>query len=160
MGFSLTGLIMAFLLIIPNILYFIFPAKNKPQDINNNVSKLFLIIEKIGQIMCIIILIFSKDNFSLKGINVWNILYLVFVALYYGVWLRYVVNDGEYKYLYSPVFKIPFPMIITSFLALLFASIYGGSILLFIAVLIYGLGAYFNGYYHYKIIRNGENNND
>ena len=143
MGFSLTGLIMAFLFIIPNILYFIFPAKNKPQDINNNVSKL--------------ILIFSKDNFSLKGINVWNILYLVFVALYYGVWLRYVVNDGEYKYLYFPVFKMPFPMIITSFLALLFASIYGSSILLFIAVLIYGLGAYFNGYYHCKIIRNGEN---
>jgi hypothetical protein len=72
MGFSIVGTIIAFLVLFPSIIFYAkFPPKNPSKKIRE-VNIVFKIFERIGQALCLILLIMSGDSMKMNHINIGN----------------------------------------------------------------------------------------
>ena len=140
MGFSWIGSLMGIGLLLPSILFFIrFPPKNTPADLKD-AGLLWTIFERAGQIGCFSILVVSRDHFQGRPVNVWAILMLLCIIIYYGVWVRYVVKGQDYIWLSKPLLFIPVPLAIFPVCAFGFAALWGKSVWLGIAAVILAIG--------------------
>lgn len=140
MGFSIIGLIIGLAIILPSIIFMLrFPPKNVPNDINK-VSNLFVVCERIGQICCLILLIFSDTNIDLSKFNIWLFLVILFMVLYYYLWIRYVKRGRNYKWLGKSFLFIPVPLAVTPVCVFVFSAIVIKSIPLGIAAIILAIG--------------------
>ncbi len=140
MGFSIIGAIIGASIILPSILFYaIFPPKNIPSA-QVKQSKLFEALERIGQMACLAILLFSRESFVNRGINPALLLMAICIIIYYGLWARYMIMGQEYKLLWQPLIFIPVPMAVFPVLAFSFAALWGQSILLALAAAALAIG--------------------
>ena len=102
LGFSYVGLIMLFMLLVPNFIW----TKNQPKDYDKYVvkeNKVLLAFERVGQfIVTPCALIFS--SFNPHGWNFWCIvLILAFLNLvvYDIAWVRYFKSEKTMKDFYE-----------------------------------------------------------
>jgi len=151
MGFSISGLLIAAIIFAPNLVIIVFPPKNIPLELKD-AGILFTILERIGQIGCIILLCISKDNFSTLSINIWFVLMTICILAYYYLWLRYIIKGQDFSLLFKPLAFIPIPMAIFPVLAFAMAAILGQSIWLILAVLSLAIGHIPNSWHTYKSI--------
>lgn len=150
MGFSFIGLIIGILIILPSILFMVkFPPKNTPTNLKD-VNILFTILEKVGQAGCLTVLVIFHDNFSGQQLNIWILLSILSILMYYGVWIRYVVKGQEYIWLGKPLYIIPIPLAIFPICAFGFTAIWGKSIMLGIATVILSIGHITISWNNYK----------
>jgi hypothetical protein len=149
MGFSITGLIIAILIFAPNLLMLLFPAKNVPAELKD-AGKLYTVLERIGQIGCILLLCLAGDYFGHFAVNVWLVLMVICIALYYGLWLRYVIKGQDFLLLFCPLLFVPVPMAVFPVLAFAFAAVAGQFLWLGIAVVLLAIGHFANSLHTYK----------
>lgn len=152
MGFSIIGTIIAIAIFIPNLLMIKFPPNKAPKDLKD-AGIIFTVLERIGQVGCILILVISKNNFERLTINIWTVFMGSCLLIYYFLWARYVVKGQEYKLLWEPLSFIPIPMAVFPVGAFLFAAILGKSIWLSILVVFLGIGHFANSWHSYKELK-------
>ena len=138
MGFSINGLILALLIFLPSFIMIIFPPYNSPV-IKQKPMFLFIILERIGQTSCLLILIISKTSFQNQHVNLWFLLSVICIIYYYGLWIRYIIKGRDFALLYNPVI-IPIPMAVLPVLVFIFLAIWGTSLWLGLACLIFATG--------------------
>lgn len=100
MGFSLKGLIVFLLPMLPNIFFFILPKRNDSVAVANN-HLLLDIIEHGSQAIFFALLIFcvsTKESPILCG---YTIFMTIFLLSYYGFWLGYFTKGANFIMLMS-----------------------------------------------------------
>lgn len=152
MGFSITGTIIAAVMLLPNILYLFFPPANVPER-KKDAGLFFTILERIGQIALIVLLVVSHDSFDGRAFDVWAILMTVCIAFYYGLWLRYFLRGRQYRLLYRPLFALPVPIAMFPVFAFAFAGVWGNSLLLLAATAVFALGHIPNSWHNAKLFK-------
>ncbi|WP_117169478.1 hypothetical protein [Paraliobacillus sediminis] len=148
MGFSLTGLLLAVLILVPNLLILIFPPTNKLSK--SDAGFLFTLLERVGQVSCIFILVMSKENYQSINIDSLFVLFGLCILFYYGLWIRYVVKGHDFKLLYKPIVLIPIPMAVFPVFAFFFVSLWSQSTYLVLAVILLAVGHFVNSWHTYK----------
>ena len=140
-GFSYTGLIYLFMLMIPNIIW----TKNQPKDYDKyvrNEKKILLAFERTGEVLVsCCALIFS--DFNIKPWSVWSwwlIVSFVLMVLYEIFWVRYFRSERTMKDFYSSLLKIPVAGATLPVAAFMLLAVYGKNAVLALAVLILGIG--------------------
>jgi hypothetical protein len=149
MGFSLVGFIIVVVIMIPNLLYIKYPPKELPTDLKD-VSILYTILERSGQGAFFIILIVSKNNYQDPKLNILFLLMFICIIVYYYLWLRYALRGTYFSQLFEPLWIIPIPMAIFPVLAFGFAALWGSSIYLGAAVVMFAIGHFTNSWNNYK----------
>lgn len=153
MGFSLTGLIIIIVTLFPNLLFIKYPPKNAPLNLSD-ASPVLTVIENIGRYAFFIILIFSKSNYQNAKINLWLIFIIITILCYYCLWIKYVIKGKYFYLLFEPLWFIPIPMAVFPILTFGFTALWGKSIYLGFAVLIFGIGHLINSWNSYIITKN------
>lgn len=150
MGFSFIGTLIGILILLPSILFFAkFPPKNMPAD-STDPGLIYTILERVGQIGCLAVLAISKDNFQGTAADVWAMLMILCIAVYYCLWIRYIAKGQDYIWLWKPLLFIPIPLAIFPVLAYGFAALWGKSVWLGIAVLLLAIGHFRISWHSYK----------
>jgi len=106
------NLIIPLLVLIPNVLWMIYPSVSQPE---NDVE------EPLWMTVC--------ENFGRVGVFVFPLFYpviltdpenrlylnamLLLMAFYYACWNRYFRGGRDYRYLYLPMLRIPIPLAIS-----------------------------------------------
>ena len=152
MGFSIIGLLIAGFIFLPNLLFIIFPPKNVPDGLKD-AGIIFTVLERIGQVGCLVILVISKDNYLNVNIDIWFILMALCVMLYYSLWTRYVIKGHDFMLCFKPLVFLPIPMAIFPVFAYGFAALWGKSINLGIAVVLLAIGHFVNSWHTYKLTK-------
>lgn len=152
MGFSLLGTLMALILLAPSMLMIKFPPENVPAGVRD-AGSVFIILERIGQLGCIGILAISKDNFQHVKFGILAALIVLFIMIYYGLWIRYIVKGQQFKLLWDPLVFIPIPMAVIPVCAFGLAAIWGKSIWLSLAVVCLAIGHLANSWQSYKLTK-------
>lgn len=135
-NFSLKGLLVVAVTLVPSVLLAIFPPQNSLNVTSNLAST---ILENIGRFAVIAILLFSARRFDRRP-DVWFGLACIFGLLYYVGWGRYFFGGQTFRLLYEPIFHIPVPLAVFPVLALVAVAIWMRSIALVIAVLVMAVG--------------------
>lgn len=152
MGFSIIGLLIAMFIFLPNLLFVILPPKNVPDGLKD-AGIIFTVLERIGQVGCLLILAISKDNFQNVNIDIWFVLMALCLILYYSLWIRYVVKGHDFSFAFRPLLILPIPMAIFPVFAFGFAALWGKSIYLGIAVVLLAIGHFVNSWHTYKLTK-------
>lgn len=139
MGFSITGTIIAAVMLLPNIIYLFFPPRNIP-IVEKGAGRFFSVMEHIGQIALIALLAVSRDSFDGRAFDVWAVLMVICIAVYYGLWLRYFLGGRQASLLYRPLLALPVPMAVFPVFAFAFAGVWGNSLFLLAASAVFALG--------------------
>ncbi|WP_150273097.1 hypothetical protein [Paenibacillus tepidiphilus] len=106
-----------------------------------SVHAVFIYMERIGQMAILLVLIlFTKSNFSGRPIDVWAVLTVICLLLYYIIWVRYIVNGQYAADLTNPFLSVPIPLAVFPVCALLFAAIWGHSLPLGLAAAVFAAG--------------------
>lgn len=153
MAFSITGLVFAIIIFAPNVLFLLFPPKEVPAGLKD-AGIVYTVLERLGQIGCVILLCLT-GNFSLFPVTVWLILLIASIAMYWGLWLRYVLKGQAFTLLFCPLGFLPVPMAVFPVLAFAFAAAAGRSLWLGIAVILLGIGHLKNSWHTYKQTKSG-----
>jgi len=152
LGFSYIGLIIVTVVLLPNLLFVIFPPKNIPNGLQD-VHLFFTIIERIGMIAFIVILLTSNVSFINLDFNLFLLLMILCIVIYYALWLRYVLKGQDFSLLFTPLLFIPIPMAIFPVCYFLFVSFWINSIYLAIVTLIFTIGHFVNSWNSYIHIK-------
>ncbi|MNO15002.1 hypothetical protein D3C76_46550 [compost metagenome] len=140
MGFSLLGTIIAAIILLPSIIFFIkFPPGNDAEQ-TSRLPKIFQMLEKIGQIGCILSLIISKDFFLAETANYFTLLMIVCIALYYALWIVAAMKGGDLSVLLKPLVFIPIPGAVLPVCAFAFAALWGNCLWLGASALLLAVG--------------------
>lgn len=149
MGFSLLGTLMALILLAPSLLMIKFPPENVPAGVRD-AEPIYTVLERLGQLGCLGILVISKDNFQQMKFDVIAALIVLFIVVYYGLWIRYIVKGRQFKLLWDPLGLIPIPMAVLPVCAFGLAAVWGRSIWLSIAVVCLAIGHLANSWHSYQ----------
>ncbi len=138
-GFSYVGLLFLLLLFIPNTIW----TGKKPQGYTSeNENKIFLIFEKIGEVLttaCALIF----DDFNIHGWSNWTwwlIAALMLMTMYELWWIRYFRSERKLSDFYSSFLGVPLAGATLPVIAFFLLGIYGKVIWLAIAAIILGIG--------------------
>jgi hypothetical protein len=153
MGFSFLGTLIALIILAPSLLMIKFPPENVPAGVRD-AGPVYTLLERAGQLGCIGILAISKDNFQHMEFGILAAFILLFIAIYYGLWIRYIVKGRQFKLLWDPLGFIPIPMAVLPVCAFGLAAIWGKSIWLSIAVVCLAIGHLANSWHSYMYAKN------
>lgn len=138
-GFSYIGLIFLLLLFIPNIIW----ARKQPQGYTSeNENKVFLFLERAGQILTTICMLIF-DDFNLRSWSNWTwwlIAAFVLMAMYEVWWIRYFRSEQKLSDFYSSFLGVPLAGATLPVISCLLLGIYGKVVWLIAAAIILGVG--------------------
>jgi len=77
---------------------------------------------------------------------------VICIVAYYGLWIRYVVVGRGFSSLFSFI-SIPIPMAILPILAFGFIAMWGKSIWLGVASIVFAIGHIANSWYTYSYVK-------
>lgn len=102
-------------ILIPNLLFLVFPPIHVPTQMPRDITfswRIILICEKVGQ-MCIFVLplfwkikVSDKTPYVLAGM-------VVFLLIYYVGWTRYILSGRSYRLLFDKLLGMPLPLAIS-----------------------------------------------
>ena len=148
MGFSLIGLLITGVILLPNLLMIVLPPANIPEQVKS-AGALLTVMERIGQVGCFLLPVFSKGFIDAAPIDSWFILAALCVAAYLGLWIRYALQR-DFRLLFAPLGPVPIPMAVFPVLAFAFIAIWLKSIWLGAAALALAVGHLANCWAAYK----------
>ncbi|QEW02796.1 hypothetical protein [Microbacterium lushaniae] len=107
MGFSLWGLIVSAIVLLPNLLLVALPPRTPlPRP---RVPVLWAAAERVGQALCLVVPAVTAPGGSAPG---WSIVVVVAVVAYLALWGRYLRTGRQAAALFDPVWRVPVPMAI------------------------------------------------
>lgn len=164
MEISLIGIVIAILIFFPNIIFSknfqnkntnpdiiidtwrLFPnitfiKRNAHTEIKNKpiIFSIIEILELIGQLNCFIFIIFSNDPLKLNNINPFMMLMILCILIYYGLWIRYIVNGQNFLFLWKSFLYIPIPLAIFPVCIFGFAALWKNSVMLGISTITFAI---------------------
>ena len=141
MGFSVFGTIIVVLTMLPSLVFFIFfPPVNKPSGTQAHEPLPLTILERLGQAACLILLVILRNWFDTRRFDIWLALSIACLLVYYGLWIRYLIKGRNYALLYKPLLFIPVPLAVIPVAVFAFAAVWGQSLWLGIAAVLFGSG--------------------
>ena len=146
---SYIGIIFLLMLFIPNFLW----SKRMPKDYEKyakNENKVLLILERIGQVLVTFFALFTTAKCGSKWWIIWLIVAAVLMVLYEVFWISYFKSERRMKDFYRSMLGIPLPGATLPVLACALLSIYEGHPILFVSVLILGIGHIGIHWNHFK----------
>ena len=120
-SFYSLGIILAILL--PNVLFLVFPPMNQPATLRDG-GTLINIIEHGGRIAFLGLFLFPPPHAQPLEFSHFFILTIIFIFLYYALWIRYFRAHRDFRRLTDRVFWIPVPMAVFPLLAFLCAVLW------------------------------------
>ncbi len=134
------SLIIPFLILLPNLMFFRFQPRNGPNQGEEKGNPILSAAEGVGRIGVFIIPIFSSIHIE----NSYEVISLIgmflSLSLYYLGWIRYFRRGREFSLLFAPMIGIPVPLAINPVLYFLFASVVLHSAYLLICGVILAIG--------------------
>lgn len=138
-GFSYIGLMYMLMLQIPNIIW----AQHKPEGYDpSGESRVLLVFERIGQVLCTVAVLFFSDTNPQKWEPwvVWFVVSALLMVFYECYWVRYFYRGRTLVDFYRPFFGIPVPGAALPAAAFLLLGVYGRLIWLIAASILLGIG--------------------
>ncbi|GGM59339.1 hypothetical protein [Microbacterium saperdae] len=135
MGFSLLGLIVSIAVLAPNLLLLWFPPHG--QNTVARVPRLLEGVERMGQALCLVV-----PAITLPGAIVWwwALPAVLALAIYYGLWGRYLVAGRAQALLYASLWRVPVPMAVMPVVVFLCAAAWLSNPWIAIAAAVLALG--------------------
>lgn len=135
MEFSLAGAAVSFVILAPNALLLVFRPVDTPPP--TRPRRLLTWIERVGQALCLVVPALTghqpRDPW-------WSLPLFACVALYIGLWVRYVATGRRIEALYASLGPIPVPMALFPVAAFLCAAGWLGSWWIALAATILAIG--------------------
>lgn len=138
-GLHVKGILVILLLLLPNVIYLIFPPKNIPENLSS-VKGVFSVLEQTGRITCFILPIIFGKMISQQEISYLVILMGLCLLIYYICWTSYFVNGRAFYYLFKPLGIIPIPMAVFPLLYLILLGVWLESPVFLISALLFSIG--------------------
>ncbi len=123
MGFSFYSLLVTILIMLPNLLFVIFPPKNLPAQLRDG-GTLLNIMEHGGRIVFFGLFLFTATQTQPLKFSLFWALTIFFLLCYFALWIRYFRSQRDFRLLMDNVYRIPVPMAVFPILALLFAALW------------------------------------
>lgn len=140
-GFSYVGLIFLIMLMVPNLFW----TKNQPKNYEkyvHNENKIMLAFERVGEVLVACLVLIFRD-FNIQDVSVWMIWLIAAFAMmimYEAYWIRYFKSEKTMNDFYSSLLGIPVAGATLPVIACGLIAVYGRNPLLFVAVIILGVG--------------------
>lgn len=126
--------------LLPNLLFLVFPPLNVSKCGKSADSLLFTIVERVGQVGSFFLPLFFPLSFSGRLVTIaWTVMGLA-LAFYYAGWLRFFLRGRDYALLFRPMLGIPVPMAVSPILYFLLSSVVLGSVYQAVAAAVLGIG--------------------
>ena len=145
-GFSMRGLLVVALAMLPNMLYGILP-KNNITNSQTTPSIFMELIENVSRVLFIIFLIVIVNKNMGYNKPVYIIGIVVFLLLYYYLWARYFINGRDVSYLGKNFGFIPAPLAVFPVVYFAFAALWLHNIPAVVAIVVFGICHFVNSYY-------------
>ena len=126
--------------LLPNLIFLVFPPLNVNKYGKSADPLLFTIVERVGQVGSFVLPLFFSLTFSGGIVAVAWIVMGLALAFYYAGWARYILRRRDYAFLFKSMLGIPVPMAICPVLYFLFSSVVLGSIYQALAAVVLGVG--------------------
>jgi hypothetical protein len=152
MGFSLKGFIVILLPLLPNVIFFLKPSQNLPNNLRDG-GVFVNILEHGSRIGYYAIMIFITNNHLENSKSTYLFGLLLCLVIYYILWGRYFLKGRNYKLLFESVWGIPIPMAIFPVLYYLLAAIWINNLPAVLAIILFAIGHFINSYITYKQIK-------
>ncbi|MBI9049031.1 MAG: hypothetical protein JEZ00_06420 [Anaerolineaceae bacterium] len=143
MSFSLPGFIIIAVILLPNLLFVIFPPINPPGKLKDG-GLIINAIEHGGRILFFLFLIFTPYDPDVARNPMLFVLMIICAALYYALWLHYIRKGRPFSALFDTVLGVPIPMAILPVLSFAFAVIWLQSWLAVIPLSLFAIGHFIN----------------
>ncbi|MCL2538894.1 MAG: hypothetical protein FWE66_01010 [Oscillospiraceae bacterium] len=147
MSSNSTGLIISLLIFLPVILLWVYPpavvfsSKKKQKPTKRETEKRLLrILEIAFSFPCFIVLTVSKARFEQAAFNLFFALWAVCLIFSLVPYALFFLNKRDLSALKKPLLFFPFPAVAFPTLALLFVSVWIGSILLAASAILFACG--------------------
>lgn len=135
------NIILAALVLLPNLLFILFPPVNIPVESSRpKWWSLILMLETAGRILVVTLPLFWELNTQGRWKGFILSLMAVCIVFYYSGWIRYMAGGREFRLLFEPLFFIPVPMAIFPALYLILAGVLLDSWPVVVAAIIFTLG--------------------
>lgn len=135
MEFSLAGAAVSLVILAPNALLLLFrPVDSSPPILPPRLLPWF---ERTGQALCLVVPALTGQE---PGGPWWLVALSVCVAVYIGLWARYLVTGRHIRALYAPLGSIPVPMALFPITAFLCSAGWLGSWWIALSATILGVG--------------------
>lgn len=135
MGFSPLGLIVAVVVLAPNLVMVV--ARPRDSFAPHRVPGVLTWLERAGQALCIVVPIVVVP----RTLSWWWVLPgAIALGIYYALWARYLARGRRTAELYLPLWGIPVPMAILPVLVFLASSAWMGNIWLTLAAAVLAAG--------------------
>ena len=139
MGLQFKGILISLLILLPNIIYLCFPARNVPHP-SSEPSMLFTVIEQIGRIGCFVLPILFGEKIARQKFSFLVILMGICLLLYYLCWIRYFITGRNFSCMFKPLWMILIPMAVFPILYFLLLGIWTQSALFLAAAVLFAIG--------------------
>lgn len=135
-----TSLLIPAVMLLPNLLFMVWPPKSMPGVKVLKESLLYKVAEGIGRAGVVVLPLFSAVRVEGNLERIALVLMLLSFGLYVIGWLRYLRSDRQYRLLFASILGIPVPMAIMPVLYFMSASLMLHSVPLLVCSLILGIG--------------------
>lgn len=135
-SFSWVGLLFLVMLFAPNILWSRCPPKDYDKY-SKNENKLLLALERIGQILVVVLSLFCGVNFSFNIIFLIAFLLMVIYEIY---WIRYFRSPKTMNDMYDNFLFIPLPGATLPVIAFFLLGVCANNVFLVMSSIILGIG--------------------
>lgn len=135
-SFSWVGLLFLVMLFAPNILWSRCPPKDYDKY-SKNENKLSLALERIGQVLVVVLSLFCGVNFSFNIIFLIAFLLMVIYEIY---WIRYFRSPKTMNDMYDNFLFIPFPGATLPVIAFFLLGVCANNVFLVMSSIILGIG--------------------
>ncbi len=139
----LTGWIITAIILLPNLLFLVYPPNTippEPDEKSLSKKKKFEIIEKAGQVGCFVLPFFYSFQTKSTLDRISLTITIVALSLYYIGWIRYLSKGRLFYLLFSPMLHIPLPLAVAPIMAFLAAAMNFHSWLLGLAAVVLAAG--------------------
>jgi len=120
---SIYGAIITAAILLPNLLFVVFPPRDMPAQLRDG-GLLINFLEHGGRILFFgFFLVTGRQPPDLDFSLLFG-LTILFTGIYYLLWVRYFLSRRKFSCLFYPIVKIPVPMAIFPILALLCGSLW------------------------------------
>ena len=139
----LPGGLVSVLVLLPNLLWMLFPPRDQPEDESGPADGLPRVMERlewVGRVAAFVIPFFYRlDAQSARQVAALVVMALA-LLLYYAGWVRFFTRGRRYALLFEPMLGLPVPMAVSPVVFFLAASVLFGSWYLSLATVILGVG--------------------
>jgi hypothetical protein len=138
-----SGGLVSVLILLPNLLWMLFPPREKAQGdarTSGGLCMVMEVLEWVGRIVTLLIPFFYGIEVQGTRQVIALVLMSLAVLLYYACWARYFSRGRRYALLFEPLLGIPLPMAISPIVCFFAASVLFGSWYLALATLVLAVG--------------------